>query len=55
MSNSTLRKMLIVAIIIISASIVVDIHRKEYLDAAFNTVMLVLESYILFNFLKIRE
>ncbi len=52
MKNSTIRKLLVVAMGIITAGIVMDFSKGNYLTATFDAAVLVLEGYILFNFFK---
>lgn len=52
MKNSTVTKMLIIAMAIIAAGIVIDLNKGNYLNATLDTAVLILDTYILFNYFK---
>jgi len=52
MKNSTVRKMFIIAMAIITAGIIIDFSKGNYFIAAFDTAVLTLDAYILFNYFK---
>ena len=52
MKNSIVTKMFIIAMAIIAAGIVIDLNKGNYLSATLDTAVLILDTYILFNYFK---
>jgi hypothetical protein len=52
MKNSTIRKIIIIAIALIATGIIMDFNNGNYLTATIDTIVLALEAFILFKYFK---